>query len=216
MLLLLRREVVKMNFWLKHTDSDKFKLPVTPSSFEVSVAHKNTVVNVITLGEINLLGKTGLKSISLSCFFPAQDYNFSKADREDPEWYVSKLEKWRNSNTLIRFIITDVINIQCTIESFSWVMKDGTKDIYYSLTLKEYRSISAKKRSVKKIKATTHKVKKGDTLSKIAKKYYGNSGKTYRTKIYNANKKIIKNKTNLSKIKGKKLKIPAMEVVSWN
>ena len=205
-----------MNFWLKHTDSDKFKLPVTPSSFEVSVAHKNTVVNVITLGEINLLGKTGLKSISLSCFFPAQDYNFSKADREDPERYVSKLEKWRNSNTLIRFIITDVINIQCTIESFSWGMKDGTKDIYYSLTLKEYRSISAKKRSVKKIKATTHKVKKGDTLSKIAKKYYGNSGKTYRTKIYNANKKIIKNKTNLSKIKGKKLKIPAMEIVSWN
>ena len=205
-----------MNFWLKHTDSDKFKLPVTPSSFEVSVAHKNTVVNVITLGEINLLGKTGLQSISLSCFFPAQDYNFSKADREDPEWYVSKLAKWRNSNTLIRFIITDVINIQCTIESLSWGMKDGTKDIYYSLTLKEYRSISAKKRSVKKIKATTHKVKKGDTLSKIAKKYYGNSGKTYRTKIYNANKKIIKNKTNLSKIKGKKLKIPAMEIVSWN
>lgn len=205
-----------MNFWLKHTDSDKFKLPVTPSSFEVSVAHKNTVVNIITLGEINLLGKTGLKSISLSCFFPAQDYNFSKADREDPEWYVSKLEKWRNSNTLIRFIITDVINIQCTIESFSWGMQDGTKDIYYSLTLKEYRSVSAKKRSVKKIKATTHKVKKGDTLSKIAKKYYGNSGKTYRTKIYNANKKIIKNKTNLSKIKGKKLKIPAMEITSWN
>lgn len=204
-----------MNFWLKHTDSDKFKLPVTPSSFEVSVAHKNTVVNVISLGEINLLGKTGLKSISLSCFFPAQDYNFSKADREDPKWYVSKLEKWRNSNTLIRFIITDVINIQCTIESFSWGMKDGTTDIYYSLTLKEYRSISAKKRSVKKIKATTHKVKKRDTLSKIAKKYYGNSGKTYRDKIYKANKKIIKNKTNLSKIKGKKIKIPATDIVSW-
>ena len=26
-----------MNFWLKHTDKDKFKLPVTPRSFDVSV-----------------------------------------------------------------------------------------------------------------------------------------------------------------------------------
>jgi hypothetical protein len=205
-----------MNFWLKHTDKDKFKLPVTPSSFEVAVSHKNTVVSIIQLGEINLLGKTGLKSISLSCFFPAQDYNFSKDDREDPEWYVNKLEKWRNSNTLIRFIISDVINIQCTIESFSWGMQDGTKDIYYTINLKEYRSISAKKRSVKKIKATTYKVKKRDTLSKIAKKYYGSSEKNYRDKIYKANKKIIKSKTNLSKIKGKKIKIPAMEIVSRN
>lgn len=205
-----------MNFWLKHTDNDKFKLPVTPSKFEVAVSHKNTVVNVITLGEINLLGKTGLKSVSLSCFFPAQDYNFSKADREDPEWYVSKIEKWRTSNTLIRFVISDVINIQCTIESFSWGMQDGTNDIYYTLNLKEYRSTSAKKRSVKKVKTKTHKVKKGDTLAKIAKKYYGKSGATYRNKIYNANKKTIKSKTNLSKIKGKKIKIPAMNVTSWN
>lgn len=204
-----------MNFWLKHTDSDKFKLPVTPSSFEVSVSHKNTVVNVINLGEINLLGKTGLKNISLSCFFPSQDYNFSKADREDPQWYINKLEKWRTSNTLIRFVISDVINIQCTIESFTWKMQDGTQDIYYSLTLKEYRTVSAKKRSVKKTKATKHKVKKGDTLNKIAKKYYGSSSKAYRDKIYKANKKIIKNKTNLSKIKGKKIKIPATEIVSW-
>lgn len=205
-----------MNFWLKHTDKDKFKLPVTPDKFEVAVEHRNTVVNIIKLGDINLLGKSGLKTVTMSCFLPAQDYNFSKDDREDPEWYIDKLEKWRNDNTLIRFIISEVINIQCTIKALTWGMQDGTHDIYYSLTLKEYRSISAKKRSVKKVKATTHKVKKGDTLSSIAKKYYGSSKADYRNKIYNANKKIIKNKTNLSKIKGKKLKIPAMEIISWN
>lgn len=213
-----------MNFWLKQADSDKlaevgsdkFKLPVTPSSFEVGVGQKNTVVNVISLGEVNLLGKTGLRSVSLSCFFPAQDYNFSKADREDPEWYVSILEEWRKSNTLIRFIINDVINMQCTIESFNWGMKDGTEDIYYTLALKEYRTVSVKQRSTKKVKATTYKVKKKDTLAKIAKKFYGSGGATYRNKIYKANKKLIKSKTNLSKLKGKKIKIPAMTVTSWN
>lgn len=203
-----------MNFWLKHTDKDKFKLPVTPSSFSISVSHKNTTLNVISLGEINLLGKTGLRSVSLSCFFPAQDYNFSKSDREDPDYYISKLEKWRKSNTLLRFIISDVVNMQCTIESLSWGMQDGTNDIYYTLTLKEYRIVSTKKRSVKNVKATTHKIKAGETLNRIAKKYYGKSTATYRDKIYNANKKILKSKSNLPK--GKKIKIPAMEVVSWN
>ena len=100
-----------MNFWLKHTDKDKFKLPVTPRAFDVSVAHKNTVVNIVSLGEINLLGKTGLRSITLSSFFPAQDYSFAKADRREPDYYIDKLEKWRKGNTIIRFIINGVINM---------------------------------------------------------------------------------------------------------
>ena len=202
-----------MNFWLKHTDKDKFKLPVTPRAFDVSVAHKNTVVNIVSLGEINLLGKTGLRSITLSSFFPAQDYSFAKADRREPDYYIDKLEKWRKGNTIIRFIINGVINMQCTMESFSWGQQDGTNDIYYDIKLKEYRTVSTKKRTQKKIKATKHKIKKGDTLSRIAKKYYGKSSATYRNKIYKANKKIIKNKSKLPK--GKKIKIPALTVTSW-
>lgn len=204
-----------MNFWLKHNDSEKFKLPVTPESFEVKVAHKNTTVNIVSLGEINLLGKTGLRSISLSSFFPAQDYNFSKnADRMDPEEYVDQIENWRKSNDLIRFIIKDVINLQCSIESFDWGMKDGTMDIYYTIQLKEYRSVSVKKRTTKKSKASTYKIKKGDTLGKIAKKSYGKNNATLRNKIYKANKKILKSKTKLPK--GKKIKIPAATITSWS
>ncbi len=202
-----------MNFWLKHTNKDKFKLPVTPSSYKISVTHKNTVVNIVSLGEINLLGKTGLRSVVLSSFFPAQDYSFAKADRKEPNYYRNKLEKWRKDNTIIRFIINGVINMQCTIESFTWGQQDGTNDIYYDLTLKEYRTVSTKKRTQKKIKATKHKIKKGDTLSKIAKKYYGKSGATYRNKIYKANKKIIKRKSKLPR--GKTIKIPALTVTTW-
>lgn len=62
-----------------------------------------------------------------------------------------------------------------------------------------------KKKSTKNSKAKTYKVKKGDTLWAIAKKYYG-SGAKY-TKIYNANKKLIKN-PNLIQV-GWKLTIPA-------
>lgn len=203
-----------MVFWLKHSNTDKFKLPVTPESFEVKVAHNNKIVNIVSLGDINLLGKTGLRSITLSSFFPSQDYNFSKnADRMEPDEYVSKIESWRKGNDLVRFVIKDVINIRCSIESFNWGMKDGTKDIYYTITLKEYRTVSTKKRTTKKVKASTYKIKKGDTLGKIAKRKYGKNTKTLRNKIYNANKKIIKSKTKLPK--GKKIKIPAATTVSW-
>ena len=44
-----------MEFWLQQ-NSDKFQLPVKPSDYTVSVAHKNTVVNVIQVGDVNLIG----------------------------------------------------------------------------------------------------------------------------------------------------------------
>ena len=66
-----------MEFWIQQDNSGKIQLPVKPSEFTVTVTHRNTVVNVIQLGDINLMGKTGLREITLTSFFPAKDYNFS-------------------------------------------------------------------------------------------------------------------------------------------
>lgn len=57
-----------MEFWLQQ-NKDKFQLPVKPSDYTVSVSHKNTVVNVIQVGDVNLIGNTGLREISLKSFF---------------------------------------------------------------------------------------------------------------------------------------------------
>ena len=50
-----------MEFWLQQ-NSDKFQLPVKPSDYTVSVSHKNTVVNVIQVGDVNLIGGTAAGS----------------------------------------------------------------------------------------------------------------------------------------------------------
>ena len=202
-----------MEFWLKQDKGSAIKLPVTPESFEVQVAHKNQVVNVVTLGEINLLGKSGLRTVTLSCFFPYNEYYFSDPDADYPSYYVEQIEDWRTDNTIIRLIIGHTVNFKCSIESFNYGMRDGTKDIYYTITLKEYRTVSLKKRTTKKIKATKHKIKQGDTLNKISKKYYGDDKKAYREKIYKANKKVLTSKTKLPK--GEKIKIPAITKVTW-
>lgn len=200
-----------MEFWLQMENDGKFQFPVKPSDFTVSVSHRNTVVNVIQTGDINLMGKTGLREISLSSFFPAKDYNFSNnSGRKEPIAYVEKIEGWRNSGSPVRVIITGVLNMEATIEGFSYGEQDATGDIYYTLNLKEYKKIKTKKANVtittvapvtqpstrttqpaSTNSGRTYTVKSGDCLWKIAKQFYGN-GAQY-TKIYNANKDKIKN-----------------------
>lgn len=206
-----------MEFWIKQDDNGALQLPVKPADFNVTVTHRNTVVNVIQLGDINLMGKTGLREISLSSFFPAQNYNFSNNSGDKaPITCVNQLESWRKSGKPVRVIITDLLNMEATIESFIWGEQDATGDIYYTLALKEYKKITAKKattakkpspRSAKDPKSNsgkTYTVKSGDCLWNIAKKFYGNG--SHYTKIYNANKDKIKN-PNLIYV-GQVLKIP--------
>ena len=210
-----------MEFWLKNTDKDKFLLPVKPSEFTVTVGSKNTVVNVVNLGDINLIGNTGLREITLSSFFPAKDYNFSNnGERKKPLTYIKKIEEWRKSGNPIRVIITgEILNMLCTIESFSYKEQDATGDIYYEIALKEYKKIKVRKvstgastsktssravKSPKNNKGTTYTTAKGDCLWKIAQKFYGD-GSQY-MKIFNANTDKLKNPDSVGI--GKVLVIP--------
>lgn len=120
-------------------------IPVLPSSFNVTVKQNNTTVNINNLGELNIIGKTGLKTISFTSFFPAQAYSFAKGDTE-PYAYIDKINNMRISGKPCRIIISNTnINIPVTIDSFSYQEKDGSCDVYYSIELKEYRFIGAEK-----------------------------------------------------------------------
>ena len=117
------------------------------------------------------------------------------------------------------------INKQFLVESFEKTYKiNGLGDVYFSLSLTEYKEIeipqiapatnssSTKKPTTtkrptdtkKKKSSTTHIVKRGDTLWGLAKKYYGD-GSQY-MKIANANKDKVKNPNLI--IDGWKLVIP--------
>ena len=199
-----------MEFWLKKSNSDKIMLPVNPESFAFTEKHNNTSVNVNSIGEVNLLGKRDLKTGTISSHFPKRDRNYANnSGRQAPYTYINKLLSWKSSGKPVQLIITGTkINFQVTIETLKYGEQDGTGDVYYDLTLKEYRAVEIKKTKLKKKKKTTKKkskpkrpaakkktktytVKSGDCLWNIAKKFYGN-GAQY-TKIYNANKGKIKN-----------------------
>ena len=159
-----------MVFAIQQEDSGRIVFPVSPESYTISVSSRNTVANVFQVGDVNLKGKTGLREVSLNSFFPAKDYNFAKMVG-DPLSLVTQIEGWRNSDNPCRVVIGRVLNMECTIESFLWGEQDGTGDIYFTLTLKEYKRIKTKKAN---ITVETDPPKKRET-----KKPKKNSGKTY-------------------------------------
>lgn len=188
-----------MDYYLSfNNNEERIRLPVIPSSFELSLPNQNTTVNITNLGEINLIGKAGLATITVESFFPRQEYPFCLySDFPTPSECISKIIKWKESGKPIRLIITNTpINYAMSIESFSYSEQDGTGDVYFVLELKEYKFIKTNaskttttsngttiktpqtKRETKSV-ATNYVIKSGDTLWGIAKKMTG-SGDNYK------------------------------------
>lgn len=121
---------------------DSVTFPVTPGSFEVSDTFNNQTLTINSIGEINMLGKRGLKTIKFDAFFPNQYYDFANSIETSPYSYVDNVERMATSGIPLRIVITGTgISTACTIDDFSYREKDGTGDVYFSITLKEYRYI---------------------------------------------------------------------------
>ncbi|MGL9971571.1 phage baseplate protein [Enterococcus sp. DIV1420a] len=123
-------------------------LPVNPGEIKLTTGSKNTVVEVIKLGDVNVLGGRSLVETSFSSFFPQNtkaDYVNPKAKKQPPIQWVKLVEKAKNNTQRVRLIVTGYgINTLMVIESFEWGYVDATGDIEYTLTLKEYRNYQAK------------------------------------------------------------------------
>lgn len=122
-------------------DGDTLVFPVVPSEFGVSVSTGHGTVNIINAGDYAMIGKTGLKSVKISSFFPAQKYTFSSGDT-DPYNLVEQIEEWRTGTKPLHISVEDSpINFDCLIASFSYKEQDGSGDVYFDLSLTEYRHI---------------------------------------------------------------------------
>lgn len=187
------------------TDNDKIRFPVVPSSIGVNRSNNIDTQAVIKLGEVPIFNGTSLKTIEFTSFFPNQEYNFCDyTGFMKPYEFSEKIQKWMYEGKPLRVIVTDSpTNMQCLIQQFDTVEQDGTRDLYFTLNLLEYRPIEVSNLSNSSSSSSsdnltrpseeitnntqkTHKVVKGDCLWDIAQKYYG-KGSLY-PKIKEANK----------------------------
>lgn len=113
------------------------QLPVVPTTFMVSGPMKNNEFETIGQGDLNLIGLRGLRTISLSSFFPSKRYSFSTNNVRIGYQYVTLIESWMQRRLPIRLVITSTsINWAVSIEKFDYGKNDRTGDIYYTLDLK--------------------------------------------------------------------------------
>ena len=187
------------------TDNDKIRFPVVPSSIGVNRSNNIDTQAVIKLGEVPIFNGTSLKTIEFTSFFPNQEYNFCDyTGFMKPYEFSEKIQKWMYEGKPLRVIVTDSpTNMQCLIQQFDTVEQDGTRDLYFTLNLLEYRPIEVSNLNNSSSNSSsdnltrpseeitnntqkTHKVVKGDCLWDIAQKYYG-KGSLY-PKIKEANK----------------------------
>ena len=212
-----------MEIWL-----NSISIPVLPSEYKVQSSQNNQSENIIGIGEVSLRGKRNLQTVSFSSFFPYRR-NSSYCRRGSilkPLQYVNAIERMKQVGTVKLVITGSPIRMDCTIESFEWGENDGTGDIFYTISFKEYRNVSASKSTVSqdvsgngenvsaanvgttrtepKVSSRRYTVKKGDTLTSIAKRLTGSSN--WRP-IYNANRAVIGGNPNRIKV-GQKLTIP--------
>lgn len=188
-----------MEFWLSFNNgAEKLRLPVPPPSFMIRKGTNVNVVNINELGDLGIIGKGRLADFNISSFFPAKPYPFVQY-RGFPSPYecVAMIERWRESGKPIRLIVTKTdINMAFTITDFEYGERDGTRDVYFSLDVMEYKFVNVKmskntsyKNATNKISTNrptkavetkqqkTHTVKSGDTLWALSKKFYGSGAK---------------------------------------
>ena len=187
------------------TDNDKIRFPVVPSSIGVNRSNNIDTESVIKLGEVPIFNGTSLKTIEFTSFFPNQEYSFCDyTGFMKPYEFSEKIQKWMYEGKPLRIIVTDSpTNMQCLVQQFDTVEQDGTRDLYFTLNLLEYRPIEVPNLSNSSSSSSsdnltrpseeitnntqkTNNVVKGDCLWDIAQKYYG-KGSLY-PKIKEANK----------------------------
>ena len=208
-----------LELYLKENDDNVLRFPVTPSEVICETSASISTESINDLGNVSLFSGVELKSIPIDSFFPNKDYSFcTYSNIEKPYELVRKLETWQNNGTKLRYIVSDgYTNIPVMINSLTYQEQDGTGDVYFSLSLIEYKEIKLNKTSSSdnsnsNNNATnrptenapkpngenkTHKVVKGDSLWSIAQKYYGDGSKYPKIKEANKSKYPSLSKNNI-------------------
>ena len=206
-----------LEIYLKENDSNMIRFPVTPSEVSCETSANISTESVNDLGNVSLFSGVELRTIPISSFFPNRQYSFCTYSNVEPPYeFVSKIEKWQNEGKKLRYIVSDgYTNIPVMINSFSYREQDGTGDVYFDLSLIEYKEIKLNKTTSNNNvnnnstnrpaenapkpsgENKTHKVSSGDSLWAIAQKYYGDGSQYPKIKEANKEKYTSLNNNNI-------------------
>lgn len=192
------------SFYFEQT-GEEIQLPVPPSNLSLRVNNKNKTVDLLNLGEVNILKDAGLSDVSFTVLLPGQAYPFAIYAQgfQEPRFFLAKFEQYKTSKKPVRFIVSRVApwgaplfdtNMMVSFETYTIEEKAGEEgDVYVSLELKQYKEYLTQKVELTQIEnevmATiqserpskdppkTYTVQEGDNLWIIAKKQLNNGAR---------------------------------------
>ena len=186
----------------------RFRFPVLPSEYTVRMERQTETVSIGRLGDFDLAKGRGLKSITFSSFFPRHyDRGYCQySGIQSPKSCVAKMEKILRGAP-VRLVITGAaINLPVRLTAFEWKEDDGSGDVSFTVTFQEHRPVRAiqsavvadggkaaapatpEREALRPSPGRTYTVKKGDTMSGIARRL---TGKTDWQALYEANRETI-------------------------
>ena len=181
-------------------------LPVSPSSLELSIKNKNTTVDLINEGQINILKAAGLTEISFEFLVPQFKYPFANYDGEfkPAAYYLDLVEKLKTNKTPFQFIVSRTTpkgkllfdtNLTVSLEDYTISESvDNGFDLSISVNLKQYKSYGTKTVTVpalpavklpdapKQTTVVTKPARKVTTTKKTESKDDSSSGTIYTVK----------------------------------
>lgn len=133
---------------------DGVQLPIAPPKLEVKVTNKNKTVDLINVGEVNILKKEGLSEISFEAEFTHNKLPFYRGTFKDVQFFLSKLELLKTDCKPFQFIVSRELgnkvlfntNIKVSLEEYA-ISEDAENgsDTKVAIKLKQYRDYSTKK-----------------------------------------------------------------------
>lgn len=132
---------------------DKLLLPVAPEAITMTINNRNTLVDLINDGQVNIIKKAGLTDVSFRFMIPHQKYPFATytAGFLSAPVFFEVLEKLKTDMKPFQFILVRTTtpptftNLTVTLEDYT-IEEDASNglDIYISVNLKQYKKYETK------------------------------------------------------------------------